>query len=271
MENLANPLLRLHRFNINKNRLERDGKQQGTINRCCYFIWNWETLLNKIPTILEVTMRWFKLSMLILSVLLSSLRVIVTTAFVVTNKHSPSISSTRCFEQLYVPGLWNGGNQFGKGDFKFYRSFDSFTRTFTEEDRQEFKDVLTIPTGMYEVSMTRSAPLGIIFEEIEAGEGCFVQDIVEGGMADVQGRIKIGDILVGVTAIKVVGAKFERRMIPARTFNFDTVVGAISSNEQKWSCNDVVLMFERPEESNRDDVNTFMEFFQPPWDNPWRL
>ena len=66
-------------------------------------------------------------------------------------------------------------------------------------------------------------------------------------------------------------AKFERRMIPARTFNFDTVVGAISSNEQKWSCNDVVLMFERPEESNRDDVNTFMEFFQPPWDNPWRL
>ena len=154
-------------------------------------------------------MRWFKLSMLILSVLLSSLRVIVTTAFVVTNKHSPSISSTRCFEQLYVPGLWNGGNQFGKGDFKFYRSFDSFTRTFTEEDRQEFKDVLTIPTGMYEVSMTRSAPLGIIFEEIEAGEGCFVQDIVEGGMADVQGRIKIGDILVGVTAIKVVGGKFE--------------------------------------------------------------
>lgn len=243
--------------------------------------------------------------MLILSVLLSSLRVIVTTAFVVTNKHAPSISSTRCYEQLFVPGLWNGGNQFGKGDFKFYRSFDSFTRTFTEEDRQEFKDVLTIPTGMYEVSMTRSAPLGIIFEEIEVGEGCFVQDIVEGGMADVQGRIKIGDILVGVTAIKVVGgkfetenhhtlclsrslslnqifflpthynimyvAKFERRMIPARTFNFDTVVGAISSNEQKWSCNDVVLMFERPEEANRDDVNTFMEFFQPPWDNPWRL
>ena len=50
-------------------------------------------------------------------------------------------------------------------------------------------------------------PLGIIFEEIEAGEGVFVQDLVEDGLAAVQGKIQPGDVLIGVTAIKVVGGK----------------------------------------------------------------
>ena len=60
-------------------------------------------------------------------------------------------------------------------------------------------------------------------------------------------------------------AKFERRLIPARRFNFDTTVGAIGSNEPKWQCNDVVLMFERPGECVREDVDKFMEFFEPPF------
>ena len=50
-------------------------------------------------------------------------------------------------------------------------------------------------------------PLGIIFEEIEAGEGVFVQDLVEGGLAEIQGQIQPGDVLIGVTAVKVVGGK----------------------------------------------------------------
>ena len=54
-------------------------------------------------------------------------------------------------------------------------------------------------------------------------------------------------------------------MIPARRFDFDTTVGAIGSNEPKWSCNDVVLMFERPEECEREEVDAFMEFFEPPF------
>ena len=58
---------------------------------------------------------------------------------------------------------------------------------------------------MYEVSMAK--PLGIVFEEIEIGNGVFVQDLVEGGFADTQGKIQPGDVLVGVTAIKVVGGK----------------------------------------------------------------
>jgi hypothetical protein len=122
--------------------------------------------------------------------------------------------------------------------------------------------------GIYEVSLTK--PLGIIFEEIEVGKGVFVQDFVEGGLAERQGKIQKGDVLVAVTAVKIVGAKWERRLIPARTFNFDTAVGAIGSNEAKWGCNDVILMFERPGESNPEAVNTFFDFFEPPFDNPWK-
>ncbi len=50
-------------------------------------------------------------------------------------------------------------------------------------------------------------PLGIIFEEIEIGKGVYVQDLVEGGNAERMGTIKKDDVLIAVTAIKVVGAK----------------------------------------------------------------
>lgn len=181
---------------------------------------------------------------------------------------SSSPFDTACHESLTVPGMWGSGLNYGKGEFKFYRSFNSFMSPFTDEDKADFPEVFNFPKGVYEVVMTK--PLGIVFEEIEADEGVFVQDLVEDGLAAIQGTIQPGDVLIGVTAVKVVGAKWERRMIPARRFNFDTTVGAIGSNEPKWSCNDVVLMFERPGECVRAEVDAFMEFFEPPFDNPWK-
>jgi hypothetical protein len=159
--------------------------------------------------------------------------------------------------------MWGSGLNFGKGEFKFYRSFNSFMSPFTDEDKAAFPEVFNLPKGVYEVSMTK--PLGIIFEEIDAGEGVYVQELVEDGLAERQGSIQPGDVLIGVTAVKVVGAKWERRMIPARKFSFDTTVGAIGSNEPKWTCDDVVLMFERPEECVREEVDAFMAFFEPPF------
>ena len=80
---------------------------------------------------------------------------------------------------------------------------------FTEEDKKDFPEIFNLPKGVYEVSMTK--PLGIIFEEIVAGEGVFVQDLVEGGLAEIQGTIEKGDVLIGVTAIKVVGGKKKKK------------------------------------------------------------
>ena len=82
---------------------------------------------------------------------------------------------------------------------------------FTDEDKADFPDLFTLPKGVYEVSMTK--PLGIIFEEIEIGKGVFVQDLVEDGLADMQGKIQPDDVLIGVTAIKVVGGKTDTMML----------------------------------------------------------
>jgi len=164
--------------------------------------------------------------------------------------------------------MWGSGLNFGKGEFAFYRSFNSFMQPFAPEDREAYPDIFNMPQGLYEVSLTK--PLGIVFEEVKAGEGVYVQDLVEGGLAERQGKIQVGDVLVGVTAIKIVGAKWERRLIPARKFDFDTVIGAIGSNEEKWGCEDVILMFERPDEADSDKVDSFLEFFEPPVDNPWK-
>jgi hypothetical protein len=181
---------------------------------------------------------------------------------VVGSSHSSRYDTS--LDALTVPGMWNSGLNFGKGEFRFYDSFDRFMKPFSEEDRQAFPEIFNIPKGVYEVSMTK--PLGVVFEEIEIGKGVYVQDLVEDGLADTQGKIQVGDVLIGVTAIKVVGAKFERRLIPARKFDFDTTVGAIGSNEPKWQCNDVILMFERPGEIDRAQVDKFLDFFEPPFD-----
>ncbi|CAJ1942288.1 unnamed protein product [Cylindrotheca closterium] len=188
-------------------------------------------------------------------------------AFAPTPLQNTERFDTAC-NSLSVPGMWGAGLNFGKGDFAFYKSFDAFMKPFTPEDREAFPEIFNIPKGIYEVSLTK--PLGIIFEEIEIGNGVFVQDFVEGGLAERQGKIQKGDILVAITAVKIVGAKYERRLIPARNFDFDTVVGAIGSNDQKWRCNDVILMFERPGEADPSAVKTFMDFFEPPFDNPWK-
>ena len=158
--------------------------------------------------------------------------------------------------------MWNRGLNFGKGDFKFYSSFEDWMKVFPQEDREAYPEVFNLPKGVYEVSLPK--PLGIVFEEIESGRGLYVKELVEGGYAAQSGLIQPGDVLVGMTAVKIVGAKYERRIIPARKFDFDTMVGAVTSNDPKWGCNDVVLMLERPDECDRKKVDDFMDFFEPP-------
>eukprot|EP00569_Conticribra_weissflogii_P006233 CAMPEP_0171340878 /NCGR_PEP_ID=MMETSP0878-20121228/8842_1 /TAXON_ID=67004 /ORGANISM="Thalassiosira weissflogii, Strain CCMP1336" /LENGTH=209 /DNA_ID=CAMNT_0011843001 /DNA_START=23 /DNA_END=652 /DNA_ORIENTATION=- len=168
-----------------------------------------------------------------------------------------------------VNGIWNTGNDFGKGKFRFYEDLDSFMAPFPDEDRELYPEMFKFPKGVYEVRLAK--PCGIIFEEVEVGKGVFVADLVEGGNAERQGIIQKGDVLVGVTAIRIAGAKWERRILPARKFGFDMVVNAIGSNEERWGCDNVVLMVERPGEANSEEVDKFLEFFEPPADTPWKL
>jgi hypothetical protein len=142
-------------------------------------------------------------------------------------------------------------------------------KPFPDEDRALYPEMFNLPKGVYEVPLAK--PCGIIFEEIDVNRGVYIADLVEGGNAAKQGILQKGDVLVGVTAIRVAGAKWERRLLPARNFGFDLVVNAIGSNEQKWGCNNVILMAERPGEANKEEVDKFLEFFEPPADTPWKL
>ena len=188
-------------------------------------------------------------------------------AFVV--QQSPrSHATTSCHAQFSTSGMWNSGLNFGKGQFRFYEGFKDWMSPFPQEDQEAYPEIFSLPKGVYEVGFAK--PLGIVFEEIEIGKGVFVKDLVEGGNAERQGVIKKGDVLVGITAIKVVGAKWERRLIPARKFDFDTVVGAIESNNPKWGCNNVIMMFERPDEADSAATDRFLDFFEPPFANPWK-
>lgn len=201
--------------------------------------------------------------------------------------------------------MWNGGNSYGKGQFKYYTDFDTWMSVFPEEDKEAFPEVFNLPKGVYEVKL--NGPLGIVFEEIEEGKGLFVKDLVEGGNAANQGTVELDDVLIGLTAVKVVGAKFERRLLPTFLFDFDTMVsfyfhslypwvtsvslaflrciiltifcplfsvspqvGAIGSNTDRFGCKDIVLMFQRADEGDREEVKEFMSFFEPPFDNPWK-
>eukprot|EP00549_Striatella_unipunctata_P013340 CAMPEP_0118705270 /NCGR_PEP_ID=MMETSP0800-20121206/19774_1 /TAXON_ID=210618 ORGANISM="Striatella unipunctata, Strain CCMP2910" /NCGR_SAMPLE_ID=MMETSP0800 /ASSEMBLY_ACC=CAM_ASM_000638 /LENGTH=222 /DNA_ID=CAMNT_0006607405 /DNA_START=23 /DNA_END=691 /DNA_ORIENTATION=+ len=166
-----------------------------------------------------------------------------------------------------VEGMWTSGLSYGKGPFRFYRDFEDWMKPFPPEDRDAYPEVFNLPEHTYEVSLNK--PLGIVFEELDSGRGVVVIDLVEGGNAAMQGMVKVGDRLTAMTAVKIIGAKWERRLIPALDFDFDTVVGAIGSNDPKWGCEDCVLQLARPE-ADEAKIRQFMEFFNPPGDSPWR-
>ena len=130
-----------------------------------------------------------------------------------------------------------------------------------------------LPANVFEVSIER--PLGIGFEEdgpIVSKSGVSVNAIVDGSnsakgttvLKNVDGRnqaapgkVEIGDKLIGVTAIRYVGSKWERELFNCRKWSFDTVVEAIGSNEAKFISDYVILQFERP--ADKSDASAARE------------
>ena len=103
----------------------------------------------------------------------------------------------------------------------------------------------------YEVSLAR--PLGIVFEELgppNRPQGVKVIEVQPESNAAKDGGVGVGDVLVGVTAVRYIGGDYlgkarpERDIFPADAMDFDTVVDAISSNEEP-ECKDVILRFRK--------------------------
>ncbi len=112
------------------------------------------------------------------------------------------------------------------------------------------------------LSVTLRRPLGIVFEERVKGapEGVFVDEVVPGGNAAKAG-VAVGDVLLRCSATVLksgtegqfekegYGAtpytNFDRVMFDASGQDFDTVMGAIASNNERWGIMEVVLEFAR--------------------------
>jgi len=171
--------------------------------------------------------------------------------------------------------------EFGKGFGSYYSGWDKFCSEYPEVDRQTYPALFRLPDECYEVVLDK--PLGIAFEENDGGgrNGVVVDYLVEGGNAEASGAIKPGDILLATTACVGRDGTFERRLIPSRWLDFDTIMAAIGTNEAKFSkdrSNDVILQFMRPGAPYEDDgdpydggsrgVKSYMQSLQLPAGTP---
>ena len=116
--------------------------------------------------------------------------------------------------------------------------------------------------GTYSVRLLK--PLGIIFEEVTPGEaeGVIVAGLVEGGNAERDGSILVGDRLIRVSAVQFGGQEsiiklgggaqytaVERNLIPVTKLPFDVIMAAIASNEGRYGYTDVALELQRTDTS----------------------
>ena len=162
----------------------------------------------------------------------------------------------------------------------FYAGFGAWAAEYPQADRDAYPELFKLPKDCYEVILEK--PLGIAFEENDDG-GVVVDYLVEGGNADKDGTIKPGDVLLATTAAMSIGPKFERKLIPSRYLDFDTIMGAIASNAPKYHkkrLNDVILQFARPGAPYDNDgdpyeggargINDYVKSLEFPPDSPWR-
>ena len=152
-------------------------------------------------------------------------------------------------------------------------------KEYPQEDRDNYPALFSLPPDCYEVKINK--PLGIAFIEDDLG-GVAVDYLVEGGNAEKSGMVKAGDVLLATTACMGRDGKFERKVIPSRYLDFDTIMAAIGSNEPKFNKqrkNDVILQFARPTapmenegdplDGGKRGIKDYLESIKFPSDSPW--
>lgn len=114
------------------------------------------------------------------------------------------------------------------------------------------------------ITATIKKPLGMVLAEASNG-AVFIESIEEGGNAAQQGDVKVGDIVrktsarmlkegkSGDYAKKGHGARpyddWEAVMFPCDGEDFQTVLAAVRSNNERWGIKEVTLEVSRPQAS----------------------
>jgi len=175
--------------------------------------------------------------------------------------------------------------EFGKGFGSYYSGWADFVKEYPQEDRDAYPALFELPEDCYEIKLNK--PLGIAFVEgdnarVGQPDGVKVDYLVEGGNAEKDGTIKPGDTLLATTACMGRDGTFERKVIPSRYLDFDTIMSAIGSNEPKFNKerkNDVILQFCRPGaryenegdpyDGGKRGIADYLDSLKFPVDSPW--
>ena len=192
-----------------------------------------------------------------------------TDAFVMTASAHPIVRSRHSTATM----------EFGSGFGHYYSGWDDWVKEYPAADREAYPALFSLPKDCYEITLNK--PLGIAFIENDDG-GVKVDYLVEGGNADASGVIQPGDVLLATTACMGRDGKFERKIVPSRYLDFDTIMNAIGSNAPKFHKqrkNDVILQFARPTAPLENDgdpydggergIKGYLESIKFPSDSPW--
>lgn len=111
------------------------------------------------------------------------------------------------------------------------------------------------------MTVTLKKPLGLVLAERKGG-GVFVEEIIEGGHADMSGEVRVGDIISACSAVVLKSGSegkyesegygqrpyddWDRIWFEAEGQDFKTVMSAIGSNNERWGYNSVDLRLKRP-------------------------
>jgi len=196
---------------------------------------------------------------------------------------TPTLASALLLNSPRCPSVASRAHatmEFGKGFGSYYSGWEDLCNEYPEVDRETYPALFRLPNHCYEVMLLK--PLGIAFEEGDDG-GVVVDYLVEGSNAEQSGVIQQGDVLLATTACMGRDGTFERKLIPSRYLDFDTIMAAIGSNEPKFNKkrrNDVILQFARPDAPYENDgdpyeggsrgITDYMKSLEFPVDSPWR-
>jgi hypothetical protein len=131
----------------------------------------------------------------------------------------------------------------GKAVHDLKSSSSSSINDISSTDSEEYTVKLGLP------------PLGIVFEEVEpvGYAGVKVTSLLTGGKGDQCKKIQVGDKLKYTTAIKFIpgSSNYKVVAVDCRGLDFDTIVSAIGSNQERFGVDGVELTFSRSMESKQ--------------------
>lgn len=110
------------------------------------------------------------------------------------------------------------------------------------------------------IQLTIKKPLGLVLSEKKPSGEVFIEEITKGGNAEATGKVQVGDVVAKTSAIVLKSGKdgsmsaghgdrlydnWETVEFDCTGQDFNTVLAAIGSNNERWGIKNVTLTLQR--------------------------